>query len=140
MYRTQQGFGLRNSLITIAIIVVSLVFVISKLPKGYSDDVSTVGKGTNVALLLHDKNTMTSLDLMGLMDEVRDDYVNQVDFIVVNIDVATPKERVFVQQQQMGNAAILLFSPAGERLKVFMDIRNVGTFRKILNDTFQLKP
>ena len=139
MYRFQQGFALRNNLIAIAVILALLAIIASTLPKGYSDDVSQIGNGNNIALLIHDKNTVTSLDIMALMDEIRDDYAGIVDFMVVSVDVATPQERAFVQQQKVRNAAVLLFSPEGERLDVLWSVPDVDALRTSLNETFQLK-
>ena len=113
MYRIQQGFALRNNLITIAVILGLLMIIASTLPRGYSDDISKIGNGNNIALLIHDKNTVTSLDIMGLMDDARDEYAEIVDFMVVSIDVTTPPERAFVQQQKVRNSAIILFSTEG---------------------------
>lgn len=139
MYCSQQGFALRNSLITIAIIIALLAVIITQLPKGYSDDVSKIGKGSNVALLLHDKNSVTSLDMMGFMDDIRYDYEGKVDFMVVNMSVSTPMERAFVQQQELNHAALILFSPDGMRLNAFASIQDSGGLRKALDETFHLK-
>jgi len=138
MYRFQHGFALRNNLIVITVILALLMIIASTLPKGYSDDVSKIGNGNNIALLIHDKNTVTSLDIMALMDEIRSDYAGIVDFMVVSIDVTTPQERAFVQQQKVRNAAVLLFSPEGERLDVLWSVPGADAFRSRLNKTFQL--
>ncbi|MCK5640764.1 MAG: hypothetical protein KAJ19_08200 [Gammaproteobacteria bacterium] len=135
MFRTQQGFASKSTLITIVVMIALLAFVVSKLPRGYSDDISKIGKGTNVVALIHDKNNAYSLNTMALLNEVRNEYSEKIKFLVV--DLATPQGKAFSQQQEIFTSALALFSSDGERLVVLTDIEDSNMLRAALEQAFK---
>lgn len=136
MYNTQQGFARQSSLVTIVIMIALLAFVISKLPQGYSNDISKIGKGTNVTVLVHNKGDVSSLNTMALLDGIRNDYSGQIEFLVM--DIETPEGKIFTQQQQIYTSALVLFSPEGKRIKVLMGIKDADNLRIALEQTFHI--
>ncbi len=70
------------------------------LPRGFSDDLSLIGKGSASVVLTHDKNLLGGQTTMELLNKIRSDYEPNVHFIVV--DNATLKGREFMQRQQVG--------------------------------------
>lgn len=135
MIHKQTG-TVRSSLITVGVIVFLLLIAYSMLPKGYSNDLSLIGKGSNVAVLAHNKGSVQSLNLMDLVNKVRGEYANKVTFVVVDTD--SPNGRVFMQQQQLNQTGILLFAPDGKRLGVFSSIKNESDVRTALNNTYHI--
>jgi len=103
---------LTNFAIIIAICVILFVAVIL-LPKGFSDDLTIIGKGSVAVVLTHDKNSMNGIEMMDLLNKVRSDYKGEVEFLVV--DVNTLKGQTFMQQQRVGAIVLVLFDPDGTR-------------------------
>ena len=103
---------LTNFAIIIAICVILFVAVIL-LPKGFSDDLTIIGKGSVAVVLTHDKNSMNGIEMMDLLNKVRSDYKGEVEFLVV--DVNTVKGQTFMQQQRVGAIVLVLFDPDGTR-------------------------
>ncbi len=133
----QNGAALRSSLITIAIVVVALAIAATQLPRGFSDDVSVIGDGRPVVVLVHNKESMLSLNLMTLMNGVRPDYSGRVEFVVV--DIATDGGRSFVSTHQLdGSIMLVLFDGNGRVRGVLPNIEDEAGLRSVLDNTFSL--
>jgi hypothetical protein len=51
-------------LITFSFILLVIVIAVSLLPRGFSQDLSVIGQGTNAVVLVHDGNILQSTDTM----------------------------------------------------------------------------
>lgn len=138
MHRNETGSALRSSLITVGVIATLLVIAFLMLPKGFSDDLSRIGQDANVVVLTHNKEAVQSLDLMTLMNNIRGDYAGRIEFLAVDID--TDAGRAFMEQQQIGGSALLLFDPDGVRRGVLISVRDEQTLRAALDNAFGLGP
>ena len=110
------GFALRSGLVTMAGIVTAFAIMASLLPKGFSDDLSRIGRGTPAAVLIHNKNGVDSLNLMSRVDEVRHDFSGRLEFLIA--DVETDQGKLFMRQQQLGEIGLVLFAADGTRVSV----------------------
>ena len=110
------GFALRSGLVTMAGIVIAFAIMASLLPKGFSDDLSRIGRGTPAAVLIHNKNGVDSLNLMSRVDEVRHDFSGRLEFLIA--DVETDQGKLFMRQQQLGEIGLVLFAADGTRVSV----------------------
>ena len=119
---------------TVGIIAVLLVIAFLMLPRGFSDDLSRIGQGNNVVVLTHNKEAVQSLDLMTLMNDVRADYAGQIEFLAVDIDTEVGK--AFMEHEQIGGSALLLFGPDGARRGVLVSVRDQQTLRAALDNAF----
>ncbi len=134
---TQKGAALRSTLITIAIVVVALAIAATQLPRGFSEDVSVIGQGKPVVVLVHNKESMLSLNLMTLMNEVRPDYRDYVEFLTV--DIATDNGRSFVDRYQLdGSIMLVLFDRDGAVRGILPNIEDEARLRSVLNNAFSL--
>ena len=138
MKKQHSGSALRSSLITIVVIVVLLGIAVKMLPKGYNDDLSKIGQGTNIVVLVQNKGASQSMDLINLLDRVRDDYEDRVDFLIADID--TPEGKAFAQRQQLDSSMLVFFAPDGTRLKVTDSNINEAGLRMALDNAFRLSP
>ena len=130
----QSGSALRSALITIAIIAVALAFAATLLPRGFSDDVSRIGQGRGAIVLVHNKEAVLSLEMMTLMNRVRGDYEDRVEFLAV--DEATDTGRRFAAAQGVNDSVLVLFAPDGARLAVLDSVRSEADMRAVMERYF----
>lgn len=121
-------------LITFTLIFAVIVVAVSLLPRGFSQDLTLVGQGTNVVVLVHDSNVIQSADTMVAMNEVRDEYEGRVEFIVA--DIMTPDGRAFADKYGFQPTALAFFAGNGERLQTIYTAQVGESLRNTLNATF----
>jgi thioredoxin-like negative regulator of GroEL len=97
------------------ILVILGVFAVGVmlLPKGFKDDLSVIGQGSASVVLVHDKNLVGSGKLMEIMNKVRSDYEEEVNFLAV--DVNTPIGQNFMREFGVGSIAVVFFGRDGSR-------------------------
>jgi hypothetical protein len=84
------------------------------LPRGYSVDLNVIGKGGNVAVLVHDQGMMGSEQLMRVVSNLRSRYEPQTTFVVA--DINSPSGRAFADAHGVQSATLLLFGTSGDKL------------------------
>jgi hypothetical protein len=122
-------------LITITLILLIAIVAVSLLPRGFSEDTSLIGQGTNALVLVHDNNIIQSGETMVAMNEVRDEYTDRLEFIVV--DIKTPTGKVFTDRHSLQPAALVFFSANGEILQTQYSPQTGESLRQELNRIFQ---
>ncbi|NOZ52328.1 MAG: hypothetical protein GXP08_04150 [Gammaproteobacteria bacterium] len=134
MHFTQIGSTARTLLITLLAIGVFMAIAVTMLPKGFNHDTSIIGQGSNVVVLAHDKNSIYSLNLMEILNQVRSDYATRVEFLVV--DSGTNEGQAFIQKEQATLGELLLFGKDGIRREVLINIEGEEILRAALDDVF----
>jgi len=137
MNRTQTGSALRTTLITIAATIAILAFLITRLPQGFSDDLSRIGRGANIVVLVHNKSTVRSQNLMSLLNQVRPDYAGKVEWLVA--DIETESGKAFVREQQLNDGILVFFGPDGTRRGVLEGAVDENGLRMALDSAFSLR-
>lgn len=107
------------------------MFAVLLLPKGFSDDLSKIGQGLPVVVLMHDKNSVKSLALMELLNKIRSDYAGKIDFLAVDID--SQEGQVFSRRQAVGGITLLLFDAHGIRRAVLDQSADENSLRSVLD-------
>lgn len=125
--RRQAGSALRSGLITLAIIAALLALAATLLPRGFSDDVARIGQGRPAVVLVHDKESVLSFELMTLLGNVRGDYEDRVEFLAV--DTATERGQDFMRRQRVDEGALVLFAADGDRAAVLGTVRDEAALR-----------
>ncbi len=113
MTYSQAGSASRTTLFVILGVSAFWAIAIMLLPKGFNDDLSKIGQGMAAVVLIHDKSSIQSLDLMTLLNKVRPDYAGKVEFFVVNVN--SKEGQMFRQQQNVGAVVLVFFSPNGTK-------------------------
>ncbi|SNX61334.1 hypothetical protein SAMN06296273_2787 [Nitrosomonas ureae] len=121
-------------LITFSFILLVIVIAVSLLPRGFSQDLSVIGQGTNAVVLVHDGNILQSTDTMIAMNAVRDDFEEHVAFIVA--DINTPEGKRFADSRGLGAAALAFFTANGDQLQVLYSEQTSESLRRHLNTIF----
>lgn len=104
------------------------------LPRGYSVDLSLIGKGNNVAVLVHDQGMMGSEQLMRAVSNLRSQYEPQITFIVA--DINTPSGRAFADAHDVQSTTLLLFGASGDKLATLYGPQDEAKLRVSLDQLF----
>ena len=86
------------------------------LPRGYSDDLSRIGKGKAAVVLVRDKNAVESFNLMEVMNTIRDQYAGQVEFLLT--DFNTPEGRAFITANGAARVTLVVLDANGSKVSV----------------------
>jgi len=98
------------------------------LPRGYSDDLSRIGKGNAAVVLIRDKNAVASFDLIHVLDGLRDKYAGRVEFLLTDFD--TPEGRAFIVANQVSPVTLALFDASGNLVKVLHAPQTAGNVQQ----------
>jgi len=107
------------------------------LPRGYSDDLSHIGKGPAV-VLIRDKNSVASFDLIHVLDGLRDKYAGRVEFLLTDFD--TPEGRAFIAANQVSPVTLVLFDASGNLVKVLHAPQTAGNVQQEIAATLGVNP
>ncbi len=103
---------MRKWLITLAITAVVLALVWSQLPRSpYSTELTRIGQGQPALVLAYDIQSMGGMEVMAMMDELRGEYADRVEFLVAPL--GAPNGRAFGQQHDAVNGTVVLFLASG---------------------------
>lgn len=108
------------------------------LPKGYSNDLSLIGKGKAVMVLVRDNQTVQSHDLMEVMDNLRDQYQGTIEFLLT--DYNTPQGTAFIKQNEASRVSLVLFNAQGNRTKVLHAPQDAGSLADELDALLDAQP
>jgi len=96
---------------SILLVIIGLGFGVALLPTAYSDDLSVIGSGKNVVVLVHNKEGVRSLNLMNQIDAIRENYDGRIEFRIA--ESGTQKGAMFAQRNLVGDAMLVLFKGDG---------------------------
>lgn len=102
--------------IVAAIFLIFATAVAMNLPRGFSDDLSRIGKGKPAVVLVRDKNAVQSFDLMEVMNGVRDQHAGQVEFLLT--DFNTPEGRAFIAANSAERVTLVVLDANGKMANV----------------------
>jgi hypothetical protein len=97
-------------------------------------DLSKIGKGQDVVVLVHDHSVANSYELMRTLDHVRADYHRHVDFLVA--DLGTSVGQKFATEQGVEPASLVLFAADGSRLLTIYGLKSPEHLRLTFDRTF----
>lgn len=127
----------RRRLIVTGVIFGLGAFVWSRLPKGsYPTDLSRIGQGKAVLVLTMDSNYLGGASVMTLMNDVRHDFADSVQFLVASLALADGQ--AFARQHQAGDGTVVLFDGNGRRLAVLHTPQTKDELRQALQQAFGL--
>ncbi len=122
------------TLIILGIIALLVVLAVTSLPRAFPTDFSIVGKGSNAVVLMYDPNILQSGETTSAMNEVRDEYAGQIEFVVVQI--GTPTGSLLSRRYDLKTAALLFFDGSGKMLKIVHSAQDAASLRHNFNEIF----
>lgn len=86
------------------------------LPRGFSDDLSRIGKGIPAVVLVRDNQTVQSHELIDVMNALRDQYAGKIEFLLT--DHNTLEGSNFMAANETTRATLVLLDAQGKRVKI----------------------
>lgn len=106
----------------------------SQLPPGaYPTDLTSIGKGKPALVLAYDIQSMGGMTGMGLMDNLRGEYADRIEFLVS--DLGVPAGRNFAQRYGAVNGTVILLSGDGAHSGTIHPPFAADLLRKAIEDT-----
>lgn len=122
-------------LITLLVVAGVGSLIWSQLPRGaYPTDLSRIGKGRPALVLAHDANYASGMAVMELMNAIRNDYTERVDFLVAHLGM--PDGAAFASRHSARDGTVLLFDADGTRIGTLHQPQSVGELRQALDTAF----
>ena len=121
-----------------AFFIVLAVVTVMKLPRGYSDDLSRIGKGKVAIVLIRDKNAVQALDLMEVMNDIRGQYDQQVEFLLTDFDTA--EGRAFMAANSAVRVTLVLFDANGKLVNVIYPPQNAASLQQEIEVAIGRRP
>jgi hypothetical protein len=114
--------------IVAALLLLIAATVAMKLPRGYSDDLSQIGKGRAAVVLVRDRDAVESMQLMNVVNEIRGQFAGRVVFLLTDYD--TPEGRAFIAAHNAARITLVLFDPSGKEVKVLTAPQTPASLQK----------
>lgn len=88
---------------------------ITGIGKPVSTDLSVIGKGKPVLVLVYENYSPTSGDALNRLSQVMIDYESRLEFVVA--DLGVPQGRAFAERHKLGNGQAMFLKPDGEPMR-----------------------
>lgn len=108
------------------------------LPRGYSDDLSRIGKGKAAVVLIRDKNAVQSFDLINVLDSLRDQYSGKVEFLLTDSD--TSQGQAFIAANHAARATLVLLDANGNPVKVLPAPQTASSLQQEISVSLGVNP
>ena len=96
----------KKGLIYLVVLIVSAVLIWTQLPQSpYPTDLNRIGAGKPAVVLIYDSNTIAGMNVMKLLNPLRDEYGNQVEFLVASLGL--PDGRDFAKHYDVSSGAVV---------------------------------
>ena len=121
-------------LILLSIVAVALLLW-QALPGGaYPTDLSRVGAGRPTLVLAQNNNYVGGAEVMELMNGIRGEYAERVDFLVAHLGMADAQ--VFAGRHGARDGTVLLFSGDGRCVGMLQQPQSADELRRALAAAF----
>lgn len=123
-----------SKLLTVGVLLGVAVFAVSLLPRGYSQDISLIGKGDRIVVLFQEPFTVDGQTNVDTMNALRDEYDGRVKFVLADKKVEQGKK--FGEKYDVNSTAFVFFAPTGEKISVLYGSHNADALRKNINQIY----
>ena len=98
--------------------------------------VARLARTLDVRVLAMDSNYLGGASVMNLLNDVRHDFADSVQFLVASL--ALPNGQAFANQHQASDGMVLLFDAKGQRMAVLYTPQTQDELRKALQQALGL--
>jgi len=125
------GSGKKIKWAVFALLILAVVTVAMNLPRGFSDDLTRIGKGKPAVVFVRDKNAVESMGVINLLGDVRGQYAGRVEFLLTDYD--TPEGRAFIAASHAAPITVVLYDASGKQLKILAAPLTAASLEKEIN-------
>jgi len=122
------------------VVAVLLLFLVAtlvmNLPRGYSDDLTRIGKGKAAVVLVRDKSAVQSFDLMEVMNGIRDHYSDKAEFLLT--DFNTPEGRAFMTANGAAKVTVVVFDASGNKVNVLFPPQTAESMQQAIDAALEV--
>jgi hypothetical protein len=130
------GHARKIKLIVVVLLLLLVATVIMNLPRGFSGDLSRIGKGKAAVVLVRDKNAVQSFELMQVMNDIRDQYAGKVEFLLT--DFNTPEGRAFISANGAARVTVVVFDANGNKVSVLYPPQTAESMQQVITTASQV--
>jgi hypothetical protein len=130
------GHARKIKLIVVVLLLLLVATVIMNLPRGFSGDLSRIGKGKAAVVLVRDKNAVQSFELMQVMNDIRDQYDGKVEFLLT--DFNTPEGRAFISANGAARVTVVVFDANGNKVSVLYPPQTAESMQQVITTASQV--
>jgi hypothetical protein len=113
----------------ISALVAALIW--SQLPRSpYSTELTRIGQGQPALVLAYDIQSMGGMEVMAMMDELRNEYADRIKFLVAPL--GAPHGHAFGERHDAVNGSVVLFSANGEAVRTLHLPANTAQLQQAL--------
>jgi hypothetical protein len=126
-------------LIYLAISSLVIALIWSQLPRSpYPTDLTRIGQGQPTLVLAYDIQSMGGMAVMGMMDDLRGEYAERIDFLVAPL--GAPNGHAFGERYDAINGTVVLFSAKGAAVNTLHLPENTAALQKALDGLLAQPP
>lgn len=135
--KTVQAKSGMTKWVVLGLILLMAVIAVKILPRGYSDDLTRVGKGQPTIVLIREKNAVQSFDLLTVMDALRDQYAGKVEFLLS--DYGTGETSMFLEKYKASKVTLVMLDGSGKLVKILYPPQTVDSVKQEIADGFGVR-
>ena len=131
----------RGPWIKLGVVALDMLFIgvaIMSLPKGYSDDLSMLGKGKVAIVLIRDKNAVESFEMQNVMDSLRELYSGKIEFLLTDFNTSQGKE--FMAISGSDRTDLVLVNSKGQPVKALRPPQTPRDVQREIITLFGINP
>ena len=118
---------------------VAAALILSQLPRGpYPTDLTRIGQGQPALALAYDISSMGGMAAMELMDVLRGEYADRIEFLVA--DLGVPDGHNFAKHHGAVNGTVVLLSGDGSPVRTMHPPHTIEALRHGLAQILALSP
>ena len=134
---TQGSSGKRiTKWIVVLLLLLVVAVLVMKLPRGFSDDLTRIGKGKAAVVLVRDKSAVQSFDLMEVMNGIRDQYSDKAEFLLT--DFNTPEGRAFMTANGAAKVTVVVFDASGNKVNVLFPPQTAESMQQAIDAALEV--
>lgn len=124
------GHARKIKWVVAGLLLMLVATVVMNLPRGFSDDLTRIGKGKAALVLVRDKTAVQSFDLIDVMNGIRDQYAGQIEFLLTDFD--TPEGRAFITANGAARVTVVVFDASGNKKNILYPPQTAESMRQAI--------
>ncbi len=126
---------MKRKLIIIPFVIVGMITAVwLLLPPSYKTDLSLIGQGKPVIVMVYDSYNAASYELVENFNKVHLDYEGRVEFLIA--DTKVPAGQNFERTYGASSASAVFFTGDGEKVRVLNKSYEPEVLSKLIDETF----